>query len=80
MFYAIGGKKWSAAVVTSDGIVVQATGNFEWACGQSIREVLGWAAQHDMGWSVSPVVPPGLDLRGATVVIRRKLPPNTALP
>lgn len=80
MFYAIGGKKWSAAVVTSDGVVVQATGNFEWACGQHIREILSWAAQHDMRWSVSPVVPPGLELRDAMVVIRRKPPRNTASP
>ena len=58
-------------MVTSYGVVVQATGNFEWACGQPIRDVLSWAAQHDMRWSVSPVVPPGLQLRDAVVPFRR---------
>jgi hypothetical protein len=65
MFYSISGKNWSAAAVTSDGVVMRATANFEWACGQEIREILAWAAQHNLHWSVSAIVPPGLVLRDA---------------
>jgi hypothetical protein len=65
MFYSISGKNWCAAVVTSDGVVLRATENFAWACGEEIREILEWAAQHRMRWSVSAIVPPGLVLRDA---------------
>lgn len=71
MFYAIAGKSWTAALVTSDGLVMQATGNFEWACGRPIRDILAWAAEHDMRWSVSATVPPGLMLCDTIVLTRR---------
>lgn len=72
MFYAIAGKAWSGAVVTNDGMVVQTTGNFEWACGLHIRDILMWANQHDMRWSVSAIVPPGLIFSDAMIITRRR--------
>lgn len=47
-------------MVTSDCVVVRATANFRWACGHHIGDVLAWAKEHDVRWSVSGTVPPGL--------------------
>jgi len=64
MFYAIYGKNLSAALVTEDGVVRHATGNFEWACGKRIGPVLGYAARNHLTWRVSDLAPPGLVVRG----------------
>ena len=63
MFYAIQGRNLSAALVTADGVVVMATGNFEWACGKRIGPVLGFARRHSLKWSVSAELPAGLVVR-----------------
>lgn len=60
MYYAICGRNLSAALVTADGVVVQATGNFDWACGKRIGPVLGFAQRHSLRWSVSATPPAGL--------------------
>jgi hypothetical protein len=82
MFYSIVGKNWSAGVVTRDGVVVQATENFQWACGEAIREVVTWVGQRGMTWSVSAVVPRDLPLFNARKGVRHaEVPPGRdALP
>lgn len=63
MFYAIHGRNLSAALITADGVVVMATGNFEWACGKRIGPVLGFAKRHSLKWSVSAQPPANLVVR-----------------
>lgn len=60
MFYVIYGKNLNAAVVTTDGVVTQASPNLLWAHGKRIDQVLGWVKRNRMAWSVSPAAP---DLR-----------------
>jgi hypothetical protein len=64
VFYAIHGKNLSAALVTEDGVVLHATGNFEWARGMRIGAVLGYLKRHNLRWHVSDAPPPGLVVRG----------------
>ena len=62
MFYSIVGKNLQAGLVTRGAVVVQATENFQWACGQRIDEVVRWAAQRGMVCSSSAIAPPGVPL------------------
>lgn len=62
MFYSIVGRRLCAGVVTRDGVVVQASENLGWACGEEIADLLAWAVGRDMTWSSSAIVPPGLAL------------------
>jgi hypothetical protein len=62
MFYLVNGKEFSAALLTEDGVVVQASGRLLWMCGQRIEPVVAWATDRGMTWSVSAQPPPGLVL------------------
>lgn len=62
MFYSIVGRTLCAGVVTRDGVIVQASENVAWACGESIADLLAWAVRRDLTWSSSAIVPPGLCL------------------
>jgi hypothetical protein len=67
MFYSIHGKNLNAALVTEDGVVLHATGNFGWACGMRIGAVLGYLKRHNLSWKVSDSAPPGFVVQHGVV-------------
>ena len=60
MFYAIEGKGFTGALITADGVVLHATREFEWACGEPIDMVLGFLERQRVSWSVTDAVPRGM--------------------
>lgn len=62
MFYSIVGKNLQAGIVAREAIVVEATENFQWACGRSVDEVVRWAQSRGLVCSAAADVPPGVPL------------------
>lgn len=60
MYYAIEGHGFSGGLVTEDGVVLHATREFEWACGERIGRVLDFLRRQRAHWSVSDALPRGM--------------------
>jgi hypothetical protein len=60
MYYAIEGRGFSGGLITQDGVVLHATRDFEWACGERIEMVLGFLDRQRVSWSVTDATPRGM--------------------